>query len=191
MPVCSAPPPGGLATYAESDSAYVETGIWNRFLVCGNQGRRGRVPRYAGPDPRPDPPTVSYSSLLSGGPFNGPPRQVVLAGRRHNGRPSRPFGGKPPNPLRCPNGSGSGVGTPGERRSVPTLRAGTSPLDPIPKSTLLGVWRSAPKKNGSLSAPNLGSRKTMRGHRRCFGNAAPALLTRLNIVPRHGRCRAL
>ena len=160
MPVCSAPPPGGLATYAESDSAYVETGIWNRFLVCGNQGRRGRVPRYAGPDPRPDPPTVSYSSLLSGGPFNGPPRQVVLAGRRHNGRPSRPFGGKPPNPLRCPNGSGSGVGTPGERRSVPTLRAGTSPLAPS-RSQLCSVFGPAGQKKWEPYGSQIRPRKTM------------------------------
>ena len=149
------------------------------------------MPRCAGPDPRPDPPTVLYSFLLSGGPFNGPPRQVVLAGSRHNGRPSRPFGGKPPNPLRCPNGSGSGVGTPGERRSVPTLRAGTSPLDLIPKSTLLDVLARRAKKNGSLSAPDLRSRKTMRGCRCCCGTAAPAQLTHSTIVQGTRRKAAL
>lgn len=146
--------------------------------------------RYAGPDPRPDPPTVSYSSLLSGGPFNGPPRQVVLAGSRHNGRPSRPFGGKPPNPLRCPNGSGSGVGTPGERRSVPTLRAGTSPLDPIPKSTLLDVLARRAKKMGAFRLP-IRSRKTMWGCRRCCGTAAPARLTHSVLVQGTRRMAAL
>lgn len=99
--------------------------------------------------------TFSYSSLLSGGPLNGPPRQVVIAGRRHNCRPSRQSGGCAPRPPLMPKGSGFGVrDSRGETQYSEPCGFGMSPLGPIPKSTPLGVLALRAKKMGALRLPN-------------------------------------
>ena len=153
LPVCSAPPhSGGLATYAKSDFTYVKKGSELRpepsepFPNLPNLFRTFR--------------TFSYSSLLSGGPLNGPPRQVVIAGRRHNCRPSRQSGGCAPRPPLMPKGSGFGVrDSRGETQYSEPCGFGMSPLGPIPKSTPLGVLALRAKKNGSLTAPKSGQGK--------------------------------
>ena len=85
----------------------------------------------------------------------------------------------PPDPL-CAQGSGFGV------RHPPAWGSQKAPRRHHPQTTSLDVWRSAPKKNGSLSAPKSSSGKAMTAHHRCFGTAVPALVTRLAIVQSTG-----
>lgn len=137
----------------------------SRFHVC-----RKRVRNSV-----PNPPnlfrtfrTFSYDTLLSGGPFNGPPRQVVLAGRRHNCRPSRQSGGCAPRPPLMPKGSGFGVrDSRGETQYSEPCGFGMSPLAPS-RSQLCSMFGPAGQKNGSLTAPKSGQGK------RCGGDVAVA-----------------
>ena len=127
--------------------------------------------------------SVSYSTLFSGGPLNGPPRQVVCAASWHNCRQRRQSGGFVPRP---PFASGFGV-----RGSAPPCVGVVESPTQISSPNLPPIFGAPRQKNGSLKAPKSRSRKTMRQHRCCFGTAVPARWTRPPLVPRHGRWRAL
>lgn len=157
--------------------------------ICG--GRFRKCKKGFGKKPNPNPffrtrtrtQSVSHSTLFSGGPLNGPPRQVVCAASWHNCRRRRQSGGSAPRP---PFASGFGV-----RGSAPPCVGVVESPTQISSPNLPPIFGAPRQKNGSPKAPKSRSRKTMQQHRCCFGTAVPARLTRPPLVPKHGRWRAL
>lgn len=130
--------------------------------------------------------TFSYGTLLSGGPLNGPPRQVVIAGRRHDCRPSRQSGGCAPRPPLMPKGSGFGVrDSRGETQYSEPCGFGMSPLAPSRSQLCSMLGPAGQKKMGALRLPNQVKENDVAvtlllRHRR------PSAVGPLDHRPRHG-----
>lgn len=181
---CSAPPVWRLG-YIRRTAFYVcVTKSESRFHVC-----RKRVRNSV-----PNPPnlfrtfrTFSYSSLLSGGPLNGPPRQVVKAGRRHNCRPSRQSGGCAPRPPLMPKGSGFGVrDSRGETQYSEPCGFGMSPLSPS-RSQLFSMFGPAGQKKWEPYGSQIKVKESDACAPSLFWQRRSSTVDQIDHRPRHGR----